>query len=80
MRGIFNNPAPYAGIGSMAIENALTMEQVEEHQVLGTLPEQYLSPRSALQGVEHIELSERSQIERFGHGNAVDLGSRNVCW
>ena len=61
------------GIGSMAIENALTMQQVEEHQVLGTLPEQYLSPRSALQGVEHIELSERSQIERFGHGNAVDL-------
>ena len=61
------------GIGSMAIENALTMQQVEEHQVLGTLPEQFLSPRSALQGVEHIELSERSQIERFGHGNAVDL-------
>ncbi len=61
------------GIGSMAIENALTMQQVEEHKVLGTLPEQFLSPRSALQGVEHIELSERSQIERFGHGNAVDL-------
>ena len=55
----------------MAIENALTMQQIEEHQVRGTLPEQFLSPRSALQGVEHIELSELSQMERFGHGNAV---------
>jgi tRNA pseudouridine55 synthase len=62
------------GIGSMVIENALTMQQIEEHQVRGTLPEQFLSPRSVLQGVEHIELSERSQMERFGHGNTVDLG------
>ena len=60
-------------IGSMEVENSLTLEQVEVHQGYGTLYDQYLSPRAALQGVGHIELSEVSQMKRFGHGNVVAL-------
>ena len=57
----------------MEVENSLTLEQVEVHQGYGTLYDQYLSPRSALQGVGHIELTEGSQMKRFGHGNVVAL-------
>ena len=60
-------------IGSMEVENSITLEQVETYQENGTLNQQYLSPRSALQGVGHIELSEECQMKRFGHGNAVAL-------
>ncbi len=60
-------------IGSMEVENSLTLEQVEVHQRNGTLYEQYLSPRSVLQGVGHIELTDGCQIKRFVHGNAVAL-------
>ena len=60
-------------IGSMEVENSLTLEQVEIHQGNGTLHEQYLSPRTALKGVGHIELSEGCQMKRFGHGNVVAL-------
>ena len=60
-------------IGSMDVKNALTLEQVEFYQGSGTLSEKYLNPRSALQGVEHIQLSESSQMKRFGHGNVVAL-------
>ena len=65
-------------IGSMKVENSLTLEQVGIHQENGTLYEQYLSPRSALQGVGHIELSEGCQMKRFGHGNVVAL-NREEC-
>ena len=60
-------------IGSMDVESALSLEQVEFHHGRGTLYEKYLNPRSALQGVEHIQLSESSQMKRFGHGNVVAL-------
>ena len=60
-------------VGSMEVENSLTLEQIEVHQVNGTLYEQYFSPRSALQGVGHIELSEGCQMKRFGNGNVVAL-------
>ena len=60
-------------VGSMEVENSLTLEQIEVHQVNGTLYEQYFSPRLALQGVGHIELSEGCQMKRFGNGNVVAL-------
>jgi len=59
-------------IGSMKIDQALSLEAIEGHIGAKTLDEHFLDPRSALPDLRHVCLSGEGLI-RFGHGNRIDL-------
>lgn len=63
-------------VGSMSVDDALTLTQVEDYVNRGMLADHFYCTRKALGAVEHIELSGESDLLRFEHGNAVAVKSK----
>jgi tRNA pseudouridine55 synthase len=59
-------------IGSMSIDNALGLDDIQGHIDAKTLDDQFLDPRFALPDLQHVRLSSEGLV-RFGHGNRIDL-------
>ena len=59
-------------VGAMGLERAMTVDEIRDASVNGTLEHHFVAPHEALRELREVVLEEVG-LERFAHGNRVEL-------